>query len=79
MGVVIGLGVVFGPSMSGKTFFVLDMGCAIARGLDLRLAHVVHAERHLALEVAVVHVVKIEEAQRPHARGDGVAGAAWST
>ena len=31
-----GLGMVFGPSMSGKSFFVLDLCMAIARGCDWR-------------------------------------------
>lgn len=31
-----GLGMVFGPSMSGKTFFVLDLAMAIARGVPWR-------------------------------------------
>lgn len=34
------LGVVFGESGSGKTFFVLDLGFAVARGVDWRGLHV---------------------------------------
>ena len=35
-----GLGVIFGESGSGKTFFALDIACAIARGVEWRGIHV---------------------------------------